>query len=398
MSYYALLPCLFGIEAALKNELLDLGYSKSDLSVDDGLVKVKLGSDWVSELFKLNLELRTAERVRLELFTAEVSDFDAYFELVKSFNWQDWIRPGEAFTINGSSRKSKLFGVPALQSLAKKAIVESLLKAWNLKGQLAEDKKIGEVRINFAFNQDQLSFSLDTSGEGLHKRGYRPLNHSAPLRETVAAAILYYAHYKNVIRFNEKLYDPFCGSGTFLVEAASILSNKAPGLDRSFAMERANFAQPVKFARLRTQAKRLWQPELIKPGLINGSDLYASILQDAEQNLSRAGFKSMVDLRQRDFLQLTAKGLDSWPQGPGLLVANPPYGERLGEVETALELTEKLLAVGLDSKLNEPWQLAFIQAAEGAEEICKAADRKRKLYNGSIQVKLYQYFKHSQKR
>ncbi len=390
---YALLPCLFGIEAALKEEVLQLGYAKDAIETFDGEIRVSLGSDYVSELFRLNLELRCAERVRLEIARIPgVVDFDSFFNLTANLPWEIFVPRGAQIRVDGSSRKSKLFGVPSLQSLAKKAIINRLLEAWQIKdGRISEDRRRGEIRIHFSFVSDSLSLSIDSSGEGLHKRGYRPLTHEAPLRETVAAAILYYTHFQNILRFHETLYDPCCGSGTFLIEAALIMAKIAPGLKRSFALETLPIAEPARFASLREEARARIQRD--PSAKLAASDISTRAIQDAIANAERAGVAELIDFKQCDLTQLGETSLRRWPGGPGLILTNLPYGERLGDQESARKLTETLLDLSFKST-GASWQLAFLQLDEAMPDDAPRADKKRKVYNGQMAVTLHQYFKH----
>ncbi|MDO5737836.1 MAG: N-6 DNA methylase [Eubacteriales bacterium] len=394
MTHYALLPTVFGVEAACKAELLDLGYKPAAIEVSDGQLKLKLGENWQSELFRLNLSLRTAERVRLEILSAEITEFEDYYETLKAFNFEDWILPGQRIKIKGSSRKSKLFAVSSLQSLGKKAIVDRLLaKRHKGSSYLEERADASEIDFYFSFIRDKLSLSIDTTGPALHKRGYRPLNHLAPLRETLAAAILYYAHYENSLRFEEALYDPFCGSGTFLIEAAMIAKQMAPGLRRQFSMEALAFAKKSEFAKLRQELEaKISRDYKLR---IYGSEISQKVLEVAAENIRRAGLaEAGIELKQIDFRQLKSNSLHRWPGGRGLIVANLPYGERLGEEAEARDLTKMLLDLALAEKGERAWQLAFLQLPKIMPRNLPRADRQRKLYNGSMAVQLYQYYRH----
>lgn len=397
----ALLPCLFGLEAALKAEVEAMGFTKDRITGRTGQVDVDLSPEnWREELYRLNLWTRIAERVRLELFTGEAHDFDQFFDTIEAFPWEDWIEPKAAFRVNGSSLKSKLYGIPSLQGLAKKAIVNRLMRARKVQGTyLEEDPEVFQHEVYFALDRNKLSVSLDTSGEGLHKRGYRPLTHLAPLRETTASGILFYSFYERYGREGEKLYDPFCGSGTFLIEGAELLSDKAPGLDRTFSLEGAHYFDPKIAKRLKEEAAARYKPEQIADGQICGSDIQGKVLQEAEKNIRRAGFSDKIQLRQRDVTQLTPKGLLDWPGAPALILANPPYGERLATENEALDLTLHLVDLVLEEgKLREDFRLSFLQKDRRVEDKRRPADKRRKLYNGSLPVTLFQYFRHGKMR
>lgn len=397
----ALLPCLFGLEAALKAEIEAMGFPADRITGRNGQVEVDLSdNNWREELYRLNLWSRIAERVRLELFTGEAHDFDQFFDTIEAFAWEDWIEPKAAFDVNGSSLKSKLYGIPSLQGLAKKAIVNRLMRVRKVKGDyLEEDPEVFQHEVYFALNRNQLSVSLDTSGEGLHKRGYRPLTHLAPLRETTASGILFYSFYERYGSEGEKLYDPFCGSGTFLIEGAMLLADKAPGLDRTFSLDGAHYFDPAIARELKAEAAARFKPENIAPGQICGSDVQGKVLQEAGKNIRRAGFEKSIELRQRDITQLTPKGLLEWPGAPALILANPPYGERLMTENQALGLTLDLVdLVFEDGQLRDDFRLSFLQKDRRVETKRRPADKRRKLYNGSLPVTLFQYFRHGKMR
>ena len=251
------LTTLFGIEALTADELTGLGYPREQLTISDGQVRLDPGdepgsfSQTALAIARLNVRIRTAERVLVELASYPAADFDTLFDSARSLPWEDWIAPGAAFTVNGYSRKSALFGIPACQSLIKKAIVSRLLAA---RGQspdsrLAEDPSVGLLRIQFGIVSDQVSMMVDTSGEGLHKRGYRPLQHEAPIKETLAAAMLMVSRFAPFS--DEAVVDPCCGSGTIPIEAALLAFGIAPGLNRPFAGEHWPIvgAQPFRQAR-----------------------------------------------------------------------------------------------------------------------------------------------------
>lgn len=393
-----IITTLFGIEAVTARELTGLGFQQEQMQVSDGQVAVTVNDDRsqvARAVARCNLHLATAERVLLQLAVFPAISFDALFDATRALPWETWLPRGYAFHINGYSRKSRLFGVSACQSLVKKAIVDRLLSAWHLPvgSQLPENRDTGFLRVQFAIVADQVSLMIDTSGDGLHKRGYRPLQHEAPIRETLAAAILQLARFKQ--DGTEALYDPMCGSGTFLIEAALMAARIAPGLNRPFAAEQWPLIGAQVFAQARAEAR---SQILQAPGhpFIFGSDLAERAVTVARANAERAGVQNWLDFRQADMLDIKAASL---PKITGherhLVVCNPPYGERLLDEEQATALYRGLCHNYLShGKARPDIRFFVITPFDRFEQLAGGpADKRRKLYNGMIKCTLYQYFK-----
>lgn len=393
-----IMTTLFGIEAVTARELVDLGYAREQVQVSDGQLSLDTGPDLAEAALavaRLNINLATAERVLLQLATFKAESFDELFDRTGEQPWEDWIPVDFAFHIKGYSRKSKLFGVPACQSLVKKAIVQRLLAARGLApdSQLVEDRQLGLVRIQFSIIADQVTLMVDTSGEGLHKRGYRPLRSQAPIKETLAAAIIRLARFRPFSP--EALLDPMCGSGTFPIEAALMAAGIAPGLNREFAAENWPPIGPDPFARAREEASGKIDREAPDQPFIFASDLSAKEMANARQNAQTAGVDAWISFSRRDAA--------SWA-GPQLarrtgterqlVICNPPYGERMLDERQANALYRMLGEVFLDKGRPRPDVRFFmITPYEGLEELLgQPATRRRKLYNGMIKCTLYQYF------
>ena len=393
------LPVLFGIEAAAGDELVALGYPKAAITRENGVVTLTLDSEEEAKdaVARLNYRLRTVERVLYEVATFPATTFDELFERAQQVPWERWLDHGYQIVVNGYSRKSALFGVPAIQRTLKKAIVTRLAAARGIEsGHIREDRRVGRIEVRFAIISDRLTLLLETSGDGLHKRGYRPLRHEAPIRETLAAAMLHYSFFLRHVENNEGVYDPFCGSGTFLIEAAMMLANIAPGVKRHFAAERMAYFGKPRFDRERELAKR----EQI-PGLENrlfGSDLSGEVIGQARANAARAGVDHLISFRRADIDDLTSEklqeitGLDRL-----LLITNPPYGERLSDHQTAKRMIASLgrLADADSQGIAPGLRVSVLSPDEQFESIFgAAADKKRKLYNGMIRCNMYHYFKY----
>jgi putative N6-adenine-specific DNA methylase len=231
-----IMTTLFGLESLVAGTA-ELGYAREQLTVSDGQVVLAAGPGIALAAARVNINLRTAERVLVQLAQYPARDFEAFFEQARDLPWEEWIDRNQVIQVNGYSRKSVLYRIPACQSLLKKAIVSRLAEARGLApgSRIPEDPAAGLIRIQFGIVQDSVTLMVDTSGDGLHKRGYRPLRHEAPLRETLAAALVSLSLYRP--DSPEVLFDPFCGSGTIPIEAALMAQKIAPGLNRSFAGE-----------------------------------------------------------------------------------------------------------------------------------------------------------------
>ena len=363
-------PCLFGLEGLAAEELKRLGLS--GVTAENGRVFFRgdLGA-----MAQANLCLRTGERVLLELGRFEARSFEELFERTRALPWEDWIGKDVAFPVAGYSLNSKLASVPDCQRIIKKAVVERLKGKYRLQWfpETAET-----VQIRFSIMKDTVSLCLDTSGEGLHKRGYRPAHNAAPLRETLAAALVILSRYRG----REDFCDPFCGSGTIPIEAALIARNRAPGLDRSFAAMSWRSVPPSLWEQAKEAARAR---EFSGDYRILGSDVDSGAVEMAGANARRAGVGDLIRFETADarrFARSTERGL---------IVTNPPYGERIGEKQQAEALYRDF---GAALRETENWKL-YLLSSHTEFERCfgRSADRKRKLYNGMIKCDLFMYYK-----
>lgn len=361
----------FGLEAVVAEEVKALGYH--DVQVENG--KVQYRAD-LSAIARSNLWLRTADRVRLKIGEFRATTFDELFEQTKALPWADWISEDAAFPVEGKSVKSTLFSVSDCQAIVKKAVVESLKKTY--KRDWFEEK--GPLyKIEVALHKDVATLTIDTSGPGLHKRGYRGLIGTAPLKETMAAAMILLSRWKP----DRTLMDPFCGSGTIPIEAALIGQNIAPGMNREFVSE----SWPViprsiwREARAETHDLARYEQKLE----IIGTDADDEILKVARRNAGEAGVDDMIHFQRMDVRDVRSK------RKYGYLICNPPYGERLGEWKQVSRLYGEMgrtFATELDT-----WSFYIITSDEQFEEhFGRTASKKRKLYNGNIKVDYYQFF------
>ncbi len=390
-----IMTTLFGIEAVTARELADLGYAREDITVNDGQLSLAAGADYARAVARLNINLATAERVLLELASFPALTFAELFEKTTEQPWEEWIPPGFAFHINGYSRKSKLFGISACQSLIKKAVVRRLLAAKGLAedSQLAEDRQLGLVRIQFSIIADQVSLMVDTSGEGLHKRGYRPLRNQAPIKETLAAAIIRLARFRPFS--GEALLDPMCGSGTFPIEAAFLAAGIAPGLAREFAGENWPLVGAEVFQQARAEARSKIDLEAPEQPFIFASDIAAREVENARKNAREAGVADWISFSCQDAASWTGPVLAQKTSSERqLVICNPPYGERMLDEKQAEQLYEMLGRTFLD-RGGPKAELRFfmITPFDKLEELLgRPATKRRKLYNGMIKCTLYQYF------
>ncbi len=393
-----ILTTLFGVESLTADELTQLGYDRDKIQVSDGQLRLRTNSvsDAIEAVARCNVFIRTAERVLLQLGAFEAKNFDAFFDLSAEMPWEEWIEPGAAFVVKGYSRKSALFGIPACQRLLKKAIVQRLLKAQGLSldSRLPENPDKGMVRIQFGIVSDQVSLMVDTSGDGLHKRGYRPLLHEAPIKETLAAAMIKVSRYRPF--GEEAFYDPFCGSGTLPIEAAMMAFGIAPGMNRPFGAEQWPFIGKKPFDRAREEALSVMDLTAPDEPFVFGSDISPKAVEIARANAKRAGVGDMIRFRTSDLFKQDLGELRAWTVHEKLLVVcNPPYGERLLDQNQAEQLYGRLGQVFLDQGMaRQGIRLSVITPDEQFEQIAGGrADKRRKLYNGMIKCTLYHYFK-----
>ena len=370
-TFELVVPCHFGLEAVTKREIYDLGYEIT--RVEDGRVTFEGDEEAVC---RANVFLRSAERVLLQVGRFHATTFDELFEGIKALPWEDYIpKDGRFWVTKASSIKSKLFSPSDIQSIAKKAMVERLKQSYHL-DWFPEDGASYPVRIFLL--KDEVMVTIDTSGESLHKRGYRLMTSKAPLTETLAAALIMLTPWKR----DRILVDPFCGSGTFPIEAAMMAANIAPGMNRSFTAQKWTNLIPAELWKETVQEAE----EMIDKDVqvdIQGYDIDPEVVKAARENAKRAGVDHMIHFQQREVANLRH------PKKYGFVITNPPYGERLEEKEDLPKLYEQIGKVfeGLDS-----WSLYMITSYEDTERyIGRKADKNRKIYNGMIKTYFYQF-------
>ncbi len=371
MQYNLVCPCHFGLEAVLKREITDLGLEIT--RVEDGRVFFT-GDE--SAIARANMFLRTTERVLLVVGEFTATTYDELFENTKALNWPE-LMPADAnfFITKASSVKSKLFSPSDIQRIMGKAVVEAMKRRYKLD---YFPKSGVEYPIRTTINRDLVTVTIDTSGESLHKRGYRKMVAKAPISETLAAAIIMLTPWKR----DRLLVDPFCGSGTFPIEAALIGANIAPGIARNFAGEKLAFIPKKTWTDARTEAKDL---VIADAGMsLQGYDIDAEVLKAARANAKLAGVDQYIHFQQRDMRELSS------PKQYGFIITNPPYGERLEEKE-ALPALYKAMGESFSHLTN--WSYFFITSYEDAQKYFgRKADKNRKIYNGMIKTYLYEYY------
>jgi len=321
-----------------------------------------------------NIWLRTADRVLIQLAEFKASDFEVLFQGVKKLPWEKMLEEDSKIHVIGKSNKSQLSSVPTCQSVTKKAILEALRRKYKV-DRFSEDGTV--FRIEVALNNDIASITLDTSGDALNKRGYRKRRAEAPLKETLAAALVLISNWK----YNQPLMDPFCGSGTIMIEAALIGRNIAPGLNRNFTAEEWTFIPKDIWQTIRAEAKaKIKQPEL----KIYGSDRDPHAIDTARENAKIAGVGKDIVFETCDVEAVKILNPN------GVLICNPPYGERIGEDEEITAIYKRLGRLYFQA---ENWAFFVLTANEAFEKIFKKkSDKNRKLYNGNIKCYYYQYF------
>ena len=369
--YELLAPCHFGLEAVLKKEILDLGYEISQ--VEDGRVTF-LGDD--EAICRANVFLRTAERVLLKVGSFPAGTFEELFQGTKSIPWEEYIpKDGKFWVAKASSIKSRLFSPSDIQSIMKKAMVERMKSHYGV-SWFPETGAAFPIRV-FLY-RDMVTVGIDTTGESLHKRGYRTLTSKAPITETLAAALIMLTPWKA----DRILVDPFCGSGTFPIEAAMIAANMAPGMNRSFLSEDWNGLIPKKlWYEAMDEANDLVNTEVETD--IQGYDIDGEIIRAARQNAERAGVDHLIHFQQRPVSSL------SHPKKYGFLITNPPYGQRLEEKESLPALYRE---IGERFRHLDSWSAYLITSYEDAEKyIGRKADKNRKIYNGMMKTYFYQF-------
>ena len=364
-------PCHFGIEAVVKREIYDLGYEIT--KVEDG--RVTFQGDWEA-VVRANLCIRTGERVLVKMGEFKAEEFEDLFQGIKAIPWEKFIpRDGKFWVTKATSVKSKLFATSSIQSIAKKAMVERMSEAYHTDTFL-ENGESFPIRIFMM--KDEVLVTLDTTGVSLHKRGYRTYTSKAPISETLAAALIMLTPWKK----DRVLLDPFCGSGTFLIEAAMMGANIAPGLSREFTAEKwTHLIDKSLWKEIRQELRD--EIDTSVDMNLQGYDLDPETITKAMKNAKQAGVDHLIHFQVRDVKNT------SHPKKYGFIITNPPYGERLEEKADLPALYETLGRVyaSLDS-----WSMFVITSYEDVQKyIGKKADKNRKIYNGMIKTYFYQY-------
>ncbi|WP_124065562.1 class I SAM-dependent RNA methyltransferase [Clostridium sp. E02] len=364
-------PCHFGMEAVLKREITDLGYDI--IQVEDGRVTF-LGDD--EAICRANVFLRTTERVLLKVGCFHAETFEELFQATKGIAWEDYIpKDGKFWVAKASSIKSKLFSPSDIQSIMKKAMVERMKSAYQT--ELFEENG-SKYPLRVFLYKDQVTVGIDTTGESLHRRGYRTLTSKAPITETLAAALIMLTPWNR----ERILIDPFCGSGTFVIEAAMMAANMAPGMNRSFISEDWKNIIPKKcWYDAMDEANDLMNTDVKVD--IQGYDIDGEIVKAARANAESAGVDHLIHFQQRPVSAM------SHPKKYGFIIMNPPYGERIEEKK---DLPELYRQIGERYKAMDSWSMYMISAYEDAEKyIGKKADKNRKIYNGMMKTYYYQF-------
>ena len=360
-----------GIEAIVAKEVRDLGY---ECTVENG--KVIFEAD-EKAICRSNLWLRTADRVKIKIGEFKATSFDELFEKTKALNWGDFLPENAEFPVIGKSVKSQLFSVSDCQSIVKKAVVENLKKHYKKQTNWLEESG-PFFRIEIALLKDVATLTIDASGSGLHKRGYRVGQGEAPIKETLAATLIKLTNWTP----DRPFVDPFCGSGTIPIEAALIGQNIAPGFNRGFASEEWDWIGKSIWDEARQEVEDLAKYD--QPLDIMGLDIDHRMIQVSKDNAEEAGFAELLSFKQMQVSDFTTN------KDYGVLIGNPPYGERLGE-KKAVELMYKEMGKAF-SKLDT-WSVYMLTSNENFENIYgKPATKKRKLFNGFIKTDFYQYF------
>ena len=364
-------PCHFGLEAVLKKEIIDLGYEVS--KVEDGRVTF-LGDE--EAVCRANIFLRTAERILIKIGSFYATTFEELFDKTKEVPWEEYIPvDGKFWVAKAASIKSKLFSPSDIQSIMKKAMVERMKKVY---GITWFEEKGASYPLRVFLMKDEVTIGLDTTGDSLHKRGYRKLTAKAPIAENLAAALIMLTPWRG----DRILVDPFCGSGTFPIEAALMAANIAPGMHRSFLAEDwKNMIAKKEWYDCIDEANDLVDMKVQTD--IQGYDMDDHMVSIARENARLAGVEHLIHFQTREVAAL------SHPKKYGFIITNPPYGERLEEKENLKPL---YATIGERVKMLDSWSLYMITAYEGAEaDMGMKADKNRKIYNGMMKTRFYQF-------
>lgn len=364
-------PCIFGLEGICANELKFLGIE--NIRAENG--RVLFDGDYRT-LAKASICSRYAERIQILLAEFEAKTFDELFEGVRAVPWEDFIGMSDAFPVKGRCLSSSLMSVPDCQKIIKKAVVSRLSQRY----MLSWFEETGPVhQIQFLIIKDRVSVLLDTSGAGLHKRGYRADSNEAPIKETLAAAMVELAR----VRSNHFVRDPMCGSGTLLIEAAMKAKNIAPGLNRYFSCEKWSCVPSEAFAAEREEARSRIRQDISFRA--EGSDIDPAALETAEHNAQLAGVGEYITFARRDLRDFTLS------DGYETVITNPPYGERLLDLKSAEQLYRTM---GERFRREKGKSYTIITPDDDFEKLFgRKADKRRKLYNGTLKCQVYLYFK-----
>ena len=365
------IPCLLGLESLISEELKQL--EAENVRAENGRV---LFSGDENILARVNINSRYAERVQVLVAEFEARSFEELFQGTKAAPWEDCIGELDAFPVKGYSINSTLFSVSDCQSIIKKAIVERL----KLKYKIPWFEETGPIyQVQFSIIKDKVSLLLDTSGPGLHKRGYRTVSNLAPIKETIAASLCNLSR----LRPYHTLYDPMCGSGTILVEGAMMAMNIAPGVNRNFSAERWQVIPQKVWTEERERARSLVKRDVDFFGY--GSDIDLNAIEIAKENAKRAGVEDKLNFEVCDLKNFAPK------TDRGTLICNPPYGERLLDIEEARKLYK---IMGQKFPQQRGWSYTIISPSEEFEtDFGRKADKRRKLYNGMIKCQVFMYYK-----
>ena len=370
MEYNLIATTTFGLEGITAKELRTLGYE--DVRTETS--KVHFSGDEM-DIAIANIHLRTADRVLINMAEFEARSFEELFQGTKKVKWSKIIPKNGVMHVVGKSVKSTLYSVPDCQSIVKKAIISSMSESYGI-SHFPEDGPV--YRIEVAILKDKVTLTIDTSGSGLHKRGYRKNSGAAPLKETLAAAMVLLSRYQE----GYELVDPFCGSGTLLIEAAMIMKNIAPGINKTFVSEEWPSMPPKLFDQVRDGARRAIKKN--KDLKMVGYDIDTWVLRTAEENAIKAGVSDVIEFHKQDAREFSKK------RKYGFIISNPPYGERLGEKDMIAKLYKDF---GNIMKGYDKWEMNILTSYEEFEKYFGIkASKNRKLYNGKLKCYYYQYF------
>lgn len=359
-----------GIEAIVAKEVRELGYEPK---TENGKVTF---SAPISAIPRCNLWLRTADRIKIQIGSFKAETFDELFEATKALPWEDFIPEDGQFPVIGKSHKSKLHSVPDCQAIVKKAVAERLKLKHGVASRMPETGAMYKIEV--ALHKDIATLTIDSSGVGLHKRGYRVDQGEAPLKETLAAALILLTNW----RADEPFIDPFCGSGTIPIETALIGQNIAPGFNREFASEEWDFINQKYWDEAFQEVEDLAKYD--QKLSITGSDINHQMINISKRNALEAGLVDLITWKQMQVKDLTIQGDN------GYLIGNPPYGHRIGDKEEVSQIYRDL---GKIMQAHPSWSVYILTADEQFESAYgKQATKKRKLFNGFIRTDYYQYF------